>query len=108
MEKKPIRHIFVCRRHRDPALGKPSCEANGAGPIYEAFKQELETRHLEETTQLTGTQCLHRCEKGPSAVVYPEGVWYGHLTLGDVPRIVEEHLVRGKPVEEKILHFTVV
>jgi hypothetical protein len=33
------------------------------------------------------------------AVVYPEGVWYSHLTLNDVPLIVEEHLAKGQPVE---------
>ncbi len=103
MDKKPTRHLFICRRHRDPALGKPSCESNGAGAVYDAFKLELEARGLEETIQLTQTQCLHHCENGPIAVVYPEGVWYGRLTPMDVPRIVELHLLGGISVPEKVL-----
>ncbi len=43
--------------------------------------------------------CLDACAYGPSIVVYPEGVWYGHVRPEDVPEIVESHLVNGIPVE---------
>ena len=43
--------------------------------------------------------CLDACSQGPAVVVYPEGVWYGHVKVEDVPEIVESHLVRGQPVE---------
>lgn len=100
---KPKRHIFVCRRHRDPALGKPSCDVNGSGAILDALKAEIEARNLWDTIQLTASQCLGHCDYGPIAVVYPEGVWYQHLTVEDVPKLVEEHLVGGRPLLKKIL-----
>jgi (2Fe-2S) ferredoxin len=100
---KPAKHFFVCRRHRDPAEGKPSCDTGGSGPIFEAVKKEIEARNLWDTVQLTATQCLGQCYDGPIAVVYPEGVWYGHLTVEDVPKLVEEHLIGGKPLKKKIL-----
>jgi (2Fe-2S) ferredoxin len=40
-----------------------------------------------------------RLRFGPSIVVYPEGIWYGHVSVADVPEIVERHLVGGEPVE---------
>ena len=43
--------------------------------------------------------CLDRCELGPVAVVYPEGVWYRVFDRGDIDDIVESHLVGGVPVE---------
>jgi (2Fe-2S) ferredoxin len=43
--------------------------------------------------------CLDQCELGVSVVVYPEGVWYGRVTLDDVNEIVERHLIGGTPVE---------
>jgi (2Fe-2S) ferredoxin len=42
--------------------------------------------------------CLDRCEEGPVAVVYPEGVWYTYVDQEDLDEIVEEHLVRGRAV----------
>ncbi len=77
----------------------------GAGPgiSLEAFKREIEARNLWETVQLTASQCLGHCEQGPIAVVYPEGTWYQHLTVGDVPKIIAEHLVGGRPWTKKIM-----
>jgi len=43
--------------------------------------------------------CLDQCEHGPTVVVYPEAVWYGHVRPEDAEEIVSEHLVAGRPVE---------
>ena len=37
-------------------------------------------------------------------VVYPDGVWYGRVTLADVDEIVEKHLVGGEPVDRLRLY----
>ena len=100
---RPKYHLFVCQRHRDPALGKPSCQARGSATILEAFKREIEARNLWETVQLTASQCLGHCEQGPMAVVYPEGTWYQHLSVDDVPKIIEEHLIGGRPFAKKVM-----
>ena len=44
--------------------------------------------------------CMNRCQEGPVAVVYPEGVWYRYKNNGDIDRIIENHLMKGQLVED--------
>jgi len=50
------------------------------------------------------TPCLGVCGGGPIVVVYPEGVWYSHVTPELLDRIVVEHLKEGRVVEEAVFH----
>lgn len=50
------------------------------------------------------TPCLGVCAGGPIVVVYPEGIWYGHVTPELLERIVVEHLKEGRPVKEAVFH----
>jgi (2Fe-2S) ferredoxin len=62
--------------------------------------QELFERHqLWGKVFLTKTHCLGPCQQGAVLVVYPEGTWYGRLTVEDVDEIVEKHLIGSEPVK---------
>lgn len=47
--------------------------------------------------------CLDACEFGVSVVVYPEGIWYGGVTVDDVPEIIDQHIIKGKVVERLLI-----
>ena len=103
----PIRHhVFVC-------TGK-SCSANDSAEVKSAFERELKARGLQFGTEKKGrnpngtvvlTECgsVGFCAVGAAVMVYPDGVWYAQVRAADVPEIVEEHIVNGRPVERLAL-----
>jgi len=78
---------------------RSSCQANGSVPVFEAFADAVEKKGLFGEVMVTGTFCMGPCDQGPTIVVYPEGVWYGHVTPQDVSEIIEQHLENGQPVK---------
>jgi (2Fe-2S) ferredoxin len=93
------RHFFVCLMQRPP-MSKPSCGVQGATDVYNGLMEGLGAHQdLWGSVSVTTCGCLGPCFDGPMVVVYPESVWYAKVKKEDVPEIVEQHMVGGKPVE---------
>ncbi len=100
MPKIPYqKHIFICTNRRDPNNPKGSCANSNSEEICNAFKKELAERGLRGEMRANASGCLDQCEHGPTVVVYPEGVWYQVKSVDEVKQVVDEHLVKGNPVE---------
>jgi (2Fe-2S) ferredoxin len=97
------RHVFVCENQRDPGNRKGCCADKGGAAVREELKRLLYERGLRGKVCAHATGCLDQCVRGVTVVVYPEQIWYGGVTVADVPEIVEAHLCGGTPVERLLM-----
>ena len=94
------RHIFFCLNRRDDP-NRDCCARHGAEALHAYAKERVKALGLSGPgkVRVNKAGCLDRCELGPVAVVYPDGVWYSYVDREDIDEIVESHLRDGKPVE---------
>ncbi|NOT29836.1 MAG: (2Fe-2S) ferredoxin domain-containing protein [Planctomycetes bacterium] len=90
--------MFVCTNERGPDDARGSCSARGSAEVLAALKQKANASGLKRIVRVNKAGCLDQCARGVTVVVYPEGVWYGGVTLADVDELAERHLVGGEPV----------
>ena len=76
------------------------CVASGAFAIREALEKEIANRGLQNEVAVVTTGCNGFCGQGPLLVVVPDKVFYGYLKAEDIPFLVEEHFLKGRPVEK--------
>ncbi len=76
------------------------CSSSNAAGIIAKFEECIKNAGLEKEIKVVHTGCFGLCENGPICIIYPEGAFYSHIKVDDVPRIVSEHLVKGRIVTE--------
>jgi NADH-quinone oxidoreductase subunit F len=85
--------------------GGTGCRVYGSEKVWEAFRTELIRRGANATLdyEVKVTGCHGFCERGPLVVIRPQGIFYSHVTVGDVPEIVSETIL-GDRIVERLLY----
>ncbi len=85
-------HLMIC--------AGTGCVSNNAFKIKEALQREIKRFDLEDEVMIVTTGCNGFCAQGPIMVVQPDGIFYQMLTEENIPHLVEEHLLKGRPVKK--------
>ena len=84
-------HLLLC--------GSTGCHASGSQEIKAALERELRSNGLDSEIRIVETGCNGFCAQGPIMVVQPDGILYQKLKKKDIPYLVQEHFLKGRPVE---------
>ena len=76
------------------------CVSNNSFKVKTALEKEVEKHKLQEEIQVITTGCNGFCANGPIVVVKPDDIFYQLLSEEDIPHLVEEHFLKGRPVEK--------
>jgi len=85
-------HVLLCTG--------TGCTSSGSYATRDAMNAELKKAGLEGEIQVIETGCMGRCDLGPVALVHPDGTFYKGVIAGDVPALVKEHFLKGRPYQK--------
>lgn len=89
-------HLMLC--------AGTGCVSNNSFKIKEALEKEIKKHGLQDEILVVMTGCNGFCAVGPIMIVKPDGIFYQYLTEEDIPYLVEEHFLKGRPVQ-KLMYF---
>ena len=89
-------HVLIC--------GGTGCTSSGSLALKETLEKELAAKGLTEEVKIVITGCFGLCALGPVMIVYPDGTFYSMVKPEDIPEIVDEHLLKGRPVARLEYH----
>lgn len=99
------KHVFICENIRDDTDERGSCGQKGSSNFRETLKNEIKQRGFNRKIRINKAGCLGSCKQGISMVIYPQGIWYGKLTIADIPEIIEKTLLKDEIIQRLSMPF---
>ena len=103
---QPTFYIFKCQQSAPPGMPKPSCVSQNnpeSQELMQYLSQTLMQKGIIGAVQPIQSSCLGRCQQGPVILVEPGHTMYVGLTEEKIGRIIDEHIIGGKVVQEYVI-----
>lgn len=84
-------HVFICTNLRPEGHHRGSCAARGSEKLKDYMKARVKEEKIPNI-RINTAGCLDRCELGPCAVIYPEGIWYKLDSREAVDEVIAKHI----------------
>jgi (2Fe-2S) ferredoxin len=97
------KHIFICENLRPDDSPKGCCASRGSAEIKKQMKQKLVQKGLNKMYRTNSAGCLDACDHGVSMVIYPQAIWYGHVTESDIDEIIEKSILNDNVVDRLLI-----
>ena len=101
---KPAFYIFKCETSSPPNFPKPSCVNQSNAGLFNYLSGKLMEKGIISTVTPVRTTCLGRCSLGPVMMVVPGEYLYVGLSEAKIDRIIDEHIIGGRAVEEYLIN----
>jgi len=92
LNSSDVKHLLIC--------GGTGCHATGSIAVMHVLKDEIAKQGLSEKFKVVETGCNGFCAMGPILVIHPDGIFYQKLTVEDIPGMIKDHFIDGKPIEK--------
>ncbi len=95
-------HVFICTNRRPEGHSRGSCAAAGSEKLKDYMKARVKEENIP-AIRINAAACLDRCELGPCAVIYPEGIWYRLDSREAVDTVLAKHVENQTRVPELMI-----
>ena len=103
-------HLLLCAT----ASKAKCCDPTVGAASWDRLKQLVKQLGLEDPGRAAGivlrskADCLRICERGPVLLIWPDGCWYGGVTPDRIDRILTEHVIGGRPIDDWLIQRSVM
>ncbi len=101
--KKYKKHIFICEHQRDTDSLKGSCGNKHFSDLKSRLNEVVRSKNFNNEIRINSAGCLGACKHGSVMVIYPQGIYYGHVNEADLDEILKKSIIKDEIIDRLVI-----